>query len=53
MFILLLTTFIVPYRLAFIPEDTTEWVIAYYFFDFMFLIDVFFCFVTTFTDSYK
>lgn len=53
MFVLLLTTFIVPYRLAFSPDDTIEWVIAYYLIDLMFLIDVFLCFVTTYTDSYK
>jgi len=53
MLILVLTTFIVPYRLAFVPEDTIEWVVLYYFFDFMFFIDVWFCFFTTYTDSYK
>ena len=53
MFILVLTTFIVPYRLAFVPTDPPEWVAVYYFFDFMFFIDVWLCFLTTYTDSYK
>ena len=55
MFILLLTTFIVPYRLAFVETDPDppEWVATYYFFDFMFFIDVWLCFITTYTDSYK
>lgn len=53
MLILILTTFIIPYRLAFEPDDPLEWVIVYYFFDFMFFIDVILCFFTTYTDGYK
>lgn len=53
MLILLITTFIIPYRLAFIEEETTDWEITYYIFDLMFAIDMVLCFFTTFTDPYK
>jgi hypothetical protein len=51
MFVLVLTTFIIPYRLAFYESDTLEWELLYYFFDLMFLIDVFLCFITSYTDE--
>lgn len=53
MLILLVTTFIIPYRLAFMPEDPLSWQITYYLFDLMFFIDMVLCFFTTFTDPYK
>ena len=53
MFILLATTFIIPYRLAFVPTDPIEWQVAYYVFDLMFFFDMVLCFFTTFTDPYK
>lgn len=51
MFVLILTTFIIPYRLAFYESDTLGWELLYYFFDLMFLIDVFLCFITSYTDE--
>ena len=53
MVILLATTFIIPYRLAFVEEDTVEWTTTYFVFDLHFLIDMILCFLTTYTDTYK
>ena len=50
MIVLVLTTFIIPYRLAFYENDSLEWVLLFYFFDVMFLIDVFLCFITSYND---
>ena len=51
MFVLILTTFIIPYRLAFYEKDGLGWDLLFYFFDLMFLIDVFLCFITSYTDE--
>lgn len=53
MLILLATTFIIPYRLAFVDEDPLHWVILYFVFDFHFFIDMILCFFTSYTDDYK
>ena len=53
MTILIVITFIIPYRLAFVVDESLEWKVAYYFFDFFFLVDICFCFITSYTDPYK
>lgn len=53
MFVLLITTVIVPYRLAFVDIESTEWVITYYVIDSLFLIDIILWFFTSYTDTYK
>lgn len=52
MLILIAVTLIIPYRLAFVLDDELEWQILYYFFDFMFTVDILLCFFTSYTDSY-
>lgn len=53
MAILIVTTLIVPYRLAFVDEEPIQWTVAYYVFDFIFLIDMTICFFTTFKDELR
>lgn len=51
--ILITTTAIVPYRLAFIDEEPFSWVITYYFFDITFLTDLILSFFTSYHDDVK
>lgn len=49
--ILIFTCAVTPYRLAFIEEDSTDWVIINYSVDCMFLIDMILCFNTAYYDE--
>ena len=51
MCLLMFTTIVIPYRLAFIEEEPRDWLIAYYVLDSMFLIDILLWFVTSYTDT--
>ena len=53
MFILIITTLIVPYRLAFIDEEPIEWVVVYYVFDGLFFVDCILNFFTSYPDEEK
>ena len=48
MFLLMLVSVIVPYRLAFTEEDEIEWVLTYFIIDGFFLLDIILTFFTTF-----
>jgi hypothetical protein len=52
MAILLFTAIVVPYRLAFVDKEPIGWQILYYAFDFVFLIDIILCFMTSYKDEY-
>ena len=45
---LLFTCCVTPYRIAFIQEEPFEWVVANILIDTLFLIDIFFCFVSAY-----
>ena len=49
-FLLLLVSIIVPFRLAFFPEDDTTWVIIYVVIDSQFLVDMILTFFTALVD---
>ena len=49
-FLLLIVSLLVPYRLAFDPEDSTGWLIVYYGIDSCFAIDMIFTFLTATID---
>ena len=49
-FLLLIVSILVPYRLAFYPEDSLDWLIAYSAIDSFFLVDMVFTFFTATTD---
>lgn len=51
MFILVMTTIVVPWRLAFIDEETITFNSIYYTIDFIFLIDIILNFLTTYLDE--
>lgn len=51
MCLLMFTTIVIPYRLAFIEDEPRDWLIAYYVLDSMFLIDILLWFVTSYTDT--
>lgn len=53
MAVLIVTTIIVPYRLAFIDVEPIQWIVTYYVFDFIFLIDITICFFTSFKDEVR
>ena len=53
MCLLILTSFVIPYRLAFVDEETAEWIAVYYCIDFFFLIDLVICFFTSYKDDYR
>ena len=49
-FLLLIVSLLVPYRLAFGPEDNTGWLVVYYGIDACFVIDMIFTFLTATID---
>lgn len=53
MAVLIVTTCIVPYRLAFIEVEPIQWIVTYYIFDFIFLIDITICFFTSYKDELR
>lgn len=53
MFILLFTSIVIPFRLAFVPEETRGWMIGFYCLDFLFFIDICLSFFTSYTDSFS
>jgi potassium channel len=53
MAILVVTSLVVPYRLAFVKVEPIEWAVTYYVFDLLFLIDMLFCFFTSYKDELR
>jgi len=47
-FALLFTCCVTPYRIAFIEEEPVEWEIINLTLDILFLIDIFFCFISAY-----
>ena len=45
---------VTPYRIAFVEDETFEWIVANYVIDFLFLIDMILCFMTAYyTEEYE
>ena len=53
MCLLIFTSFVIPYRLAFVDEETTQWIVIYYCIDLFFLVDLVICFFTSYRDEYR
>lgn len=51
--LLLYTCMLIPYRIAFVKEDTFDWKVALLTIDGLFLIDLILCFFTTYSDDYQ
>ena len=53
MCLLIFTSVVIPYRLAFVDEETMQWTVVYYCIDFFFLVDLVICFFTSYRDDYR